>query len=111
MSIEVMCNHERVSCVIWRGPAGTVLKRQCDCGAWLPFGPSEDSSAAVKIEIRAAEIAASGRNGSGIDTWGEHDGWHATSRKPPASARRFRGSPGNLAGYLARVIATHRDKR
>jgi hypothetical protein len=108
-----MCKHEfeRTSCVIWRDTVGSVIKRQCDCGAWCSLGPSNDAPPTVKIEIRAAEIAASGRNGSGIDTWGEHDGWHAVSRKPPASARRFRGTPGQLAGYLARVIAMHGGRR
>lgn len=29
----------------------------CDCGAWLPLGPSNDSPSEVQQEIRAADIA------------------------------------------------------
>ena len=32
--------------------------RCLDCGAWLPLGPANDQPEAVRVEIRAQEIAA-----------------------------------------------------
>ncbi len=83
-----------------------------DCNTWLSLGPAPEPAPGSLdwIQKRAAEIADAGKSGQGIDTWGEHDGWHADSRKPPASARPFRSRPRQLAGWLARIIATHRDE-
>lgn len=69
----------------------------CDhCGTWLPLGPANDEPEAVKVEIRAAELAAEKR----IPRDAELFGWryHAAGLYP---------YPDEVVGYLARAIATH----
>lgn len=78
--------------------------REClDCGTWLPLGPSADDSEAVRIEIRAAELARlkAGAFVTG-DVW---SGWdaHRNNYDPPP----WPYCPDAWAGYLARCIVTH----
>lgn len=76
-----------------------------DCNTWLPLGPSNDEPEAVKIEIRAAEIAAKWAplDREQIEVW---DGWycHRDGVAPNAD------TPSEYAGYLAREIATHDER-
>jgi hypothetical protein len=84
------------------GPAGALVCQHC--GEWLSLGPSNDSPPEVQVEIRAAEIAATYPGArSGVFSWEERTGWvnHAWSQDP--------ASDSELAGYLARTIATHPD--
>ena len=83
--------------------------RCIDCAAWLPLGDANDSSPEVQIEIRAAEIAATGEPFWHVDATGsevrEGCGWNA-------HACRFAdtwcsGDRDCLAGYLASAIVTH----
>lgn len=63
----------------------------------------------IEIEIRAAEIAASGSRG--LRYWGEVDGWaassgrHLTACRPCSTPQTFR----ELAGWLAYIIWSHRE--
>jgi hypothetical protein len=88
----------------WRRSVfGDVFRETCtDCGHWLSLGPSNDEPLEVQIEIRAAELTAPrARTFVSDDVW---SGWVAHERgwcpAPTIAA---------LAGYLARVIATHPD--
>lgn len=87
--------------------------RCLDCGAWLPLGPSNDEPEQVKIEMRAAEIAAvlrySNKRLITLTSFAERRGlWlHAQAQR-----NKFWGLADGLtkydhAGYLARVISTH----
>ena len=83
------------------------------CGAWLPLGPANDSDERVQVEIRAATLAARvlderaaerltflsdiGFDGAEIAGWIERQ---YDSNDAPSEF-------GELAGYLARCIATH----
>ena len=102
--------------------------RCIDCGAWLPLGPSNDEPDAVKVEMRAAELAAhrhemEHRLSSRFKTtYGEIAGWRGEETieslrvfLPDGGERVDRGTPLNLdspnwrAGYLARYIVTHEE--
>jgi hypothetical protein len=99
-----------------------------DCGHWLPLGPANhggEFAAQVAVERRAAELNSNRVGGNGdFARWvvmapsaDESAGW---------DAHRFDGDPvanrehqhlslrgwvaSRLAGYLARVIATHDAK-
>lgn len=100
------CTHGRVECWSRNGfPCGRAFaaRMRCVyCGHYLSLGPARITPE-VEIEIRAAELA---------ETW-----WLPVW---PASADERRGcrahishdipqSPGELAGYLARIITTHED--
>ena len=83
------------------------------CNAWLPLGPSNDEPEAVRVEMRAAEIAANGE-----PIWTEHAtgsevregcGWNA--RACGFADTWCSGNPDALAGYLARCIATHTEDK
>src|SRR3990167_7009331 len=74
--------------------------RCVDCGAWLPIGPATDSTIAVGIELRAAEIIA-----DGWMLWTEALAFDCEDDSEPSGPRE--PSPSWRAGELARVIATH----
>lgn len=90
-----------------------------DCGAWLSLGPSNDDSEAVRVEMRAAELAAdlvdddhkrtvfSGGGSTSDECWG----WFLYDRYISANdvTATHVLSDAGLAGYLARCIATHGD--
>lgn len=118
------CRHEHAFARVWVGGAGgnwiflcgdssTADARRCvDCHEWLSLGPSNDSPEAVRIEIRAAEIAASGRPPKHNGTRGTRGrgtyigcagcGWNG------AEGQLLEGKPSTEAGRLARQI-THHD--
>lgn len=78
--------------------------RCIDCGAWLSLGPSNDEPEAVRIEIRAAEIAANGV-GVGSTDLVEAFGWAIAkwgNRDTPIYV-------GQWCGYLAHEIVTHTE--
>jgi hypothetical protein len=84
-----------------------------DCGEALPLGPSNDEPEAVRIEMRAAEIAATGNI---IDEWlycrvsdAERDGWEMWPDWGAGMSRMI-GQPESRSewcGWLARAIAEH----
>ncbi len=103
-----------------------MTRRWCrGCVGWVPIGPSDDSWDEVKIEIRAAEIAAGGHEiRSGDRTkgpagrlrsmhWFEGCGWNSACPEPDglSHAACDNGEPEDgrlhLAGYLAAVIVHH----
>lgn len=52
------CKHDdRITKIVWRNDNGDLVKKRCDCGAWLSLGPSNDTPE-VEIEIEAARLAA-----------------------------------------------------
>jgi hypothetical protein len=83
------------------------------CGAWLSLGPSNDSSEAVRIEIRAAELARHLADADALCDWTfgdaalgsdeERRGWSIAESNMQHHSNQW------LAGHLARVIATHAD--
>ena len=102
------CLHSGIHRTLYRdvGIYG-MFYRPCErCGELLPLGPASDTEATA-VEVRAAEIAvvASERGGlHGFDApyvfrYDEVDGYLAGLRMDPTA--------GNVAGYLARCIATH----
>ncbi len=79
-----------------------------DCGVWLSLGPSADDDERVRVEIRAAELAARRGFGSFSNCGAgcERCGFvtHKSNNDSPydrCNARQFD------AGWLAREIATH----
>lgn len=84
-----------------------IVFEKCSCGEWISLGAANDFSDAVRVEIRAAEIAAGLLDGgcevSGMEQCGFND-------EPP----RLRGggvllidTSSQRAGHLANVIVTH----
>jgi hypothetical protein len=75
------CNHingyaQHNDSVMIAGSIRVVSSRRClDCGAWLSLGPANDDDDRVKVELRAAELAADMRLGVGI---GGHRPDHCT---------------------------------
>lgn len=63
------CRHPRVRSFWWRNfvwietidPRYRARAICLDCKAWLPLGKANDEPEAVRVEMRAAEIAATGR--------------------------------------------------
>lgn len=88
--------------------AGLIVNTCVLCDAVLPLGPARldgEHTAAVAIELRAAEIAGS------VDHWfgmtdHERNGWlsHAFT---VARVRHVANDAAQSAGYLARAIAEH----
>jgi hypothetical protein len=105
-----ICNH-RLDKYVWRGDVAAL--RICavpqgfgvfGCGAVLPLGPSNDAPEPVRIEMRAANLAAprSRVRRTARASTAERAGWHANNFGLAA--------PGDLAGqagWLARAIDTH----
>lgn len=98
----------------WAAPYdGDVEWREClDCGTWLPLGHSDENDERVRVEIRAAELAARSGFGSfsncgaGCERCGfvtHSHGVVGETPHPQCNERQFH------AGYLARQIATHTD--
>jgi hypothetical protein len=74
------------------------------CNTILPFGPSNDDSPYVQIEIRAAEIIA-----DNYALWTEQLGFDsADDIEEPGGNRE--NHPSWHAGYIARIIAEHGDE-
>jgi hypothetical protein len=76
-------------------------KRCCDCGHWLPLGPSNDTG--CEVEIRASELATKWKRVGGVRriiTEAERTGWH---RWPYATPEGDEES----AGWLAAQILNH----
>src|SRR5678815_521639 len=75
------------------------------CGLALPFGESNDKPESVRVEIRAAEIAAQGHagkcNGGPFEWDCERCGWERWGVNHIELKGRSR------AGYLARAIVEH----
>lgn len=88
-------------------------QRRCmDCGEAVPYGPSNDEPEAVKVEMRAAEIAATLDPGYWRPGMSDADvragaGWNAADLG--FADTWCSGDPECLAGYLARAITTHQD--
>lgn len=74
------------------------------CGAWLSLGPANDEPPAVKVEMRAVELAR-------CSPYADIDGaelagmiiWNCDSAKQP-------DQDGEWAGYLAACIASHKEE-
>jgi hypothetical protein len=122
------CKHENVTGYMWRprmigrgqimewsyafaqpGNADHHHRLVCDdCGAWLPLGPAAPHTEQTRIELRAAEIAVTDHDESGLSA-SEFVGWCVGN--PLASHVALDGLPttpsGYQAGYLARCIASH----
>ena len=105
-----MCKHENADHLRagegWALMDGTAMPdalceqfRCLNCGDWLSLGPSNDEPVAVKVEIRAAEIAAN--TGRALRD-GELFGWRSFGMG-------MFPYPGEVAGYLARAIAEHEE--
>lgn len=72
--------------------------------------PSDDTPVEVRIEIRAAEIAAKGGSRASDLRWLELDGWVMRSGRYISGCDRRKQTPGKfgeLAGWLAHAIVTH----
>ena len=72
----------------------------CNCRDYVPLGPSDDDSDAVRVELKAAEYAQ-----RPAGSWCSNDawsGWYAYQRgwEPFPSEE-------SLAGYLAHAIHDH----
>lgn len=83
-----------------------------DCGTWLSLGEANDSLEAVRVEIRAAELAAGWTKERGtLDgaTLGEDVGWLIAFVKLFPDNRSTPMNDEQWAGYLARCIATHTE--
>jgi hypothetical protein len=80
-----------------------------DCGAWLSLGPANDDSDAVRIEIRAAELAARrgfgsfSNCGAGCERCGFVSFDRGTDGTPICKRSQFD------TGFLARAILDHRE--
>ena len=84
----------------WRDENDRLVKARCAaCLSWLSLGPSNDEPEAVRIEMRAAEIAAN--LGRALRD-GELFGWRSFGMG-------VFPYPGEAAGYLARAIAEHEE--
>lgn len=90
------------------GRADTVVVKHAgtrcdDCGLLRPLGPSNDDSDAVRVEIRAAEIAAcDGARMSEVEARGY--GVHPFSDEHPGFNMEGAWSPPWLAGWMASEI-------
>jgi len=79
-----------------------------DCGEWLSLGPSNDDSEAVRIEIRAAQLAADDEC-----IWSPEEiggGYVAACWEPGVPFSDRLDSSEQHAGYLAWLI-THDDEQ
>jgi hypothetical protein len=108
----VRCKHKWAARCTYpgRGPNGMETRECPDCEAWLSLGESNDDSEAVRVEMRAAELAA---NDGPIRTCDnampkdcEECGWDCW----PFPNAMHDASPAQWGGYLARQITTHKDE-
>ena len=90
------------------GPAATgggcmTWKTCATCGAWLPLGASNDEPEAVKVEMRAAELAAAWTpDGALVEiiNAGEIRGWDGWPYRQPKNEDEH-------TGFLAAQIRNH----
>lgn len=80
------------------------------CGEWLPLGHSDETPERVAVEIRAAALVADlpynphdNERTNAIMSSEERLGWSI------AESSMCEHSKAWLAGYLARIIATHEE--
>lgn len=98
------CTFDMVGNIVY----GVEFHKCLDCGAWLSMGPSNDKSEAVRIEMRAAELAAGGDMicCGDVDDIGDCEECgcvdYETGTDPMSTAQ--------WAGYLARAIVSHEDE-
>jgi hypothetical protein len=109
----VRCKHENADHLMpgetfvsssWAGENYTVHVEQfrcIDCGAWLSLGESDDAPDAVRVEMRAAELAAMLPD-SFDETMMEWAG-----RRHFVEGHEMPTTFGSMAGWLAAAIATH----
>ena len=100
---RIWSRHWKEWCVVaptYRGQADALICR--DCGEWLGLGESKDEGEAVKVEMRAAEIATMSRlnHDSGPDGCALC-GWHY--KESSGATINFQ------AGHLARCIVEHSE--
>lgn len=106
------CKHENADHLIpgewfepWSGGGVCVAVEQfrcLDCEAWLSFGPANDT-AAVLIEIRAAELTALWQPIDGVMGIAEPDERNGWSGWPYRQPRNI----GERVGFLAAQILNH----
>ncbi len=113
--MAVRCKHPRASRALVTRRAGNGLHATHNvcpwCGTWLSLGPANDEPAAVKLEIRAAELAVVLATLDGILDWqfapnewdDERRGWSMAETNMQQHTDAWQ------SGYLARCIATHDD--
>lgn len=106
------CKHRddggRISMHWFRAGSGSVccLVNICSmCGVWLSLGPSNDTPDAVKIEIRAAEIAANYDSGKPPIEWCNIYEWFGFDA--PGDSGVYRMSPKRLASRIPRTLHPH----
>ncbi len=91
------------------------------CGTQVPLGPSADNSDAVRVEIRAAELATSKTDlefqlsTTTYFNYAEHAGWCGETRvRDPfgehSSLHVNQNSASWQAGFLAAAIANHEEE-
>ena len=94
------------------GGHARITRSCCYCNESLPLGPSNDSSEAVGIEMRAAELATRrgfgsfSNCGAGCERCGFVVHKHGSTAPPHArcNERQFQ------SGHLAHAIASHDDE-
>ncbi len=116
MSGRCAC-HRNVGTCTWRTIDGRMTGEfagdrhhvTCDaCGRWLPLGPSDETPERVALEIRAAELSI-GRDTLNICEHCEVCGWLAHKDDLHHEPQAHHVDDEFHAGYLARVIATHKE--
>jgi hypothetical protein len=90
-------------------PVAVEQFRCIDCGAWLSLGESNDSSDAVKTELRAARLAADYSN---LDQFVGYE-WYGRLDAGGTRSGLTNLQTGDLfdyrCGFLACCIATHEE--
>ncbi len=102
--------------VVINGIHSVMLQLRCtECSEWLALGQSNDDSDAVRVEIRAAELAVFadenpkrfGREHSTVISNVGRGWW--VHQMDLVAADEVTHHPDGLAGYLARAIVTHSE--
>jgi hypothetical protein len=112
-AVSRACGHRNTRIGMWRAGAQDWLDNTwcliedrivCqDCGAWLSLGESNDAPDEVKVEMRAAMLAAAWEpeNGvHGLTTGCEHTGWDGWPYRQPRCTDEH-------TGFLAAQIRNH----